>query len=359
MNKFRIGCICLVAALAPAALSANSACTGWTQVPSPNIGVNDNVLASVSANSASDIWAVGLIAPDTDPNLTNTLTQHYDGSAWSVVASPNAGTKANSLLAVTANSGLAWAVGYYIDSTHNTHSLIEAWNGSAWTIVKHPQPGAMDWLFGVSALSPTDIWAVGAQKNGAGLFQTLIEHFDGALWSVVPSPSPGATGNQLFGVHAISSNSVWAVGQQFGSRGPDQALTEHWDGSRWSAVPAAPQGAHSLLMYAVSGVSDASVWAAGDAQDDVQNPLTLVEQRLNGQWALRNASAGGNGEHFQGIAALSGNTVWAVGGAAPVTGAGLNTLIERHDSSGWVAEPSPSPGQANAGNSELAAILFT
>jgi len=353
--------IALTAALVltPAARAASPACVGWTQVTSPNMGHGDNVLTSVAANSSSDIWAVGQIVPDTDPNITNTLTQHYDGTAWSMVPSPNVGTKANALLSVTATGGLAWAVGYYFDSMRSPRSLIEAWNGTAWTVVTHPDPGTEDWLFGVSANSPTDIWAVGAQKVNTGPFQTLIEHFDGARWSVIPSPSPGTTGNQLFGVHAISSQSVWAVGQQFGDAGPDQALTEHWDGTRWSVVPAATSGDHSLLAYGVSAVSDASVWFAGDAQDNVQNPVTLAEQYLNSQWTLRNSANIGTGEnHFLGIAALSNDVVFSVGGAAPVTAAGINTLVERHDSSGWFEEPSPSPGQANAGNSELAGITI-
>jgi len=155
-----------------------------------NIGSGDNVLASVAANSPADIWAVGQIAPDAHPNLTNTLIQHYDGNVWSVVTSPNKGSKANALLRVTASSGMAWAAGYFIDDSHQPHSLIEAWNGSAWTIVEHPKPGLEDWLFGISATSPLDIWAVGTQKDSNGLFQTLIEHFDGAFWSVVPSPAP-------------------------------------------------------------------------------------------------------------------------------------------------------------------------
>jgi hypothetical protein len=121
----------LVFAALTAASSALAA-PACTQVTSPNIGTFDNVLAAVSANSASDIWAVGQRAPETNQNQTITLIQHFDGSMWSVVPSPNAGSLANALFSVSANSRSAWAVGYYLQDLATPRSLIEAWNGAAW-----------------------------------------------------------------------------------------------------------------------------------------------------------------------------------------------------------------------------------
>ena len=359
MNQLRLTLLMAAGAvLAPAAFAANAACNTWTQVSSPNLGTNDNVLAAVAANSATDIWAVGQIIPVSDPNITNTLIQHYDGTAWSVVASANVGKKANALLSVTATGGLAWASGYYIDNGHQSRGLIEAWDGSAWKIVGHPHTGIADYLFGISAISPSDIWAVGAYVDTAGIFQTLIEHFDGAVWSIVPSPSPGSTGNQLYGVHAIDSKNVWAVGQMFGTDGPDQGLIEHWDGTQWSVVPSAAYGDHSILLYGVTATAGGNVVAAGDAQNNLQNPLTLIEGTVNGKWALQKPVNAGTGEnHLYGIAALTPDSMWAVGTYAATTGAGLSTLIERHTSSGWVQETTPSPG-LQYGNSEVAGIAI-
>ena len=43
--------------------------------------------------------------------------------------------------------------------------------------------------------------------------QMLTEHWNGSNWSIVSSPSPGTyNGNELYGVAAISTNDVWAVG---------------------------------------------------------------------------------------------------------------------------------------------------
>src|SRR5262245_19296677 len=115
-------------------------CNGdWAVVESPNVGGEDNALASVAAGAADDIWTVGQFAPDENPNITRTLALHFDGTSWSVVATPNLGTRANALLAVTAQPGAAWAAGYDIGGDFLAHSLIEAWDGRGWRIVDHPQ----------------------------------------------------------------------------------------------------------------------------------------------------------------------------------------------------------------------------
>src|SRR5207247_2313765 len=73
------------------------------------------------------------------------------------------------------------------------------WDGSAWSIVATPN-APMDWsrLYGVAATSSNDVWAVGASQDVASVpGRTLIEHWDGSAWSIVPSPSPGAVVNEL------------------------------------------------------------------------------------------------------------------------------------------------------------------
>src|SRR5689334_15997413 len=82
--------------------TATSCGTDWSAVDSPNAESGDNSLASVSGASAADVWAVGQFAPDANPNITETLALHYDGTAWSLADTPNIGTHANALLGVTA-----------------------------------------------------------------------------------------------------------------------------------------------------------------------------------------------------------------------------------------------------------------
>src|SRR5439155_2801184 len=74
-------------------------------------------------------------------NALQTLTEHWDGSTWSIVPSPSQGTGHNYLrsVAVVGTSDI-WAVGYISFGT-TSQTLIEHWDGSSWSIVSNPNPG--------------------------------------------------------------------------------------------------------------------------------------------------------------------------------------------------------------------------
>src|SRR5205823_6465180 len=152
-------------------------------------------LYGVSAVSATNAWAVGY---DGDGGAPNNLIEHWNGSAWSVVASPTVGLGSIFYGVSAASPTDAWAVGIAADLT-----LIEHWDGSAWSVVASPNVGsAGSGLSGVSTLSGTDAWAVGSSITDTGGQETLIEHWDGSTWSVAASPSVSESSNQLFGVDA-------------------------------------------------------------------------------------------------------------------------------------------------------------
>ena len=113
----------------------------WMAVPSPDQGPVQYTLNGVASVSANDVWAVGDLLGSTGE--FQTLVEHWDGSAWSVVASPNQGTSSNYLYGVTAISASnVWAVGSYNGSVVQT--LVEHWNGSAWSVVSSPNIGTVD-----------------------------------------------------------------------------------------------------------------------------------------------------------------------------------------------------------------------
>src|SRR5205823_6086798 len=126
-----------------------------------------------------------------------------------------------------------WAVGQYSNSSSSSQTLTMHWNGTAWSVVSSPSPGIYDnELRDVTAVASNDVWAVG--DNGYGIYQTLIEHWNGSAWAVVPSPNVGTTSNYLYGVAAVSANDVWAVGYYGNFASLHQTLIEHWNGSTWS-----------------------------------------------------------------------------------------------------------------------------
>src|SRR5215212_9164186 len=100
----------------PAQGTPTPVCGGsWTVVTSPSPDFLDNALNGVSARTSNDVWAVGSAYEAN--GREGTLTEHWDGSAWTVIPSPNQGTitstnRLYSVTAVAAND--VWAVGYYV-----------------------------------------------------------------------------------------------------------------------------------------------------------------------------------------------------------------------------------------------------
>src|SRR5205823_1270424 len=122
-----------------------------------------------------------------------------------------------------------WAVGYaWGGSGASTATLTEHWNGTQWSVVPSPNVTTIDnYLHGVAVISANDVWAVGTSDDeGTNGFQTLVEHWNGTAWSVVSSPNPDL-GNRLYGVAAVSANYVWAVGD-YASGGIARTLVEHY-----------------------------------------------------------------------------------------------------------------------------------
>ena len=193
----------------------------WSVVPTPNANETGNVLTAISANSPSDIWAVGdQVAPNVP---VNTLALHFDGTMWSVVPTPSpvsgSGLDQNVLTSVRAVSADdVTAVGFTLDFIHQQElTLVEHWDGAAWTVMESPnvstESGAVNTLLGVSG-SANNLYAVGFYGNPAtaGQPQTLVEHFDGVSWSVVASPTRDLA-QHLNAVFSLpNSPNVWIVG---------------------------------------------------------------------------------------------------------------------------------------------------
>jgi hypothetical protein len=91
----------------------------WSIVPHPDPGAGFNVLPSVTALAANDVWAVGYYSNGKVPILT--LIEHWDGTSWSVVNSPNPSPVTDYLTAITRvpHTSQLWAVGFYAVGQYN------------------------------------------------------------------------------------------------------------------------------------------------------------------------------------------------------------------------------------------------
>ncbi|MBV8927805.1 MAG: hypothetical protein JO152_01600, partial [Mycobacteriaceae bacterium] len=248
-----------------------SAGTGWTVVTPP---ISAGVLTGSFALSDTDTWAVGY-------NGGDTVALHWNGTAWSSVPTPTPSGSApnwsfSSVAASSAND--AWAVGVQTAGTKIHHSLFEHWNGTAWSVVAGPDEGA---LHAVLDFSPANAWAFAD-------FSVL--HWDGTAWSVVPGALPAlavsADGpNDIWGIYrndqvahfngtswssttlsapkgtpvfqsvaALAPTDVWVAGSV--GNGP---ILEHFNGTAWQPVKL-PSSFSARGLNAITARSDSDVW---------------------------------------------------------------------------------------------------
>ena len=194
--------------------------TAWSTVTLPDPAFTPSSGNAISADSATDVWVVGSTISAAQSSVPEAL--HYDGTSWKVVAVPQPSQATGTLGAVTAISPAnAWAVGEDIGagSAIGGSTLIEHWNGSTWSVVASPTPGAYPSLVGVAARSASDVYAVGTNLpsvNG-GPEQAMILRWNGNAWSV---DSSGAFSGELFAAATFAgAANEWAVGVGGGNQG--------------------------------------------------------------------------------------------------------------------------------------------
>lgn len=323
---------------------AGSSCGKWTVVKSADGPSTNSQLNGVSASAADSVWAVGGYQSANDGPF-RTLTERWDGNAWTFVRSANDGAE-DTLYGVAAISPTdVWAVGYFMAQlTSPETALIEHWNGKKWSVVPSPLPGQLSWLFGSAAVSANDVWAAGYYYNSAGNSQTLIEHWDGKKWRIVPSPNPGLTDNQLHAFAVVSATDIWVVGVQSSDAGNSyQTLIERWDGTRWSVVPSPSPGSPYNDLQGVTAIGANDAWTVGSYSGGNFVDQTLAEHWDGKSWTVvATRDIGGAGNDLSDVAARAGTDVWAVG--SYFKSGVAQTLAERWDGKRWSIVPSPDPG---------------
>jgi hypothetical protein len=317
-----------------------SAAQGLRPVPSPNQPPGPNSLGGAWAWSAHDAWAVGTSAPAAN-GPTSTLAEHWDGHVWRLSPVVNPAPGPNVLTAVAGSSSTdVWAVGYRFDAFNNGRTLVEHWNGTGWAIVPSPNVGGSGFLFAVSVLGPDDAFAVGTfDSSPNGFPTTLVEHWDGFTWTIQPSPNTLSFINQFQGVVALSTSDVWAVG--FGADTESsfqEALVAHYDGTTWTRV-ATPGASYKELM-AVTATSSHDVWAVGT---QLPNPFGradgLVEHWDGTAWSV--VASPPVDATLTGVATASHTDAWAVGWSVVGTGPTRRSVAEHWDGSSWTSVPAP------------------
>jgi hypothetical protein len=193
--------------------------TAWTPTFVPVGGT----VFGASSDATDDVWAVGFSGLSTAQ--ASTFVTHFNGTVWQTVPSPNVGKSSafNGVVALAPDN--VWAVGSSGDvSDGPTLTLIEHYDGTEWSVVPSPNVGPnstfqSNRLFGITAVSPTDIWAFGSffAADGSGNQMTLLLHWNGTEWSIASSPNPTNQSfltDVLFAGVVPSPGNVWIVGTE-------------------------------------------------------------------------------------------------------------------------------------------------
>jgi hypothetical protein len=299
--------------------------TSWSVVPTATLPAGDGAsFGGVTALASDNVWAVGKLSGG---STTTPLIEHFNGTVWSVVASPTVSDGSlNAVSAITASN--IWAVG----TSFFGGNLTEHFNGTSWSVVSSPNPPGvdnlrLDSLTAVSGDSASDVWAVGRDQDGRNSTGPEILHFNGTAWSVVQgngvnNPIPNPTFDAQ-GITAVSPTNVWAVGniveQVQGGPSPEVAAIAHFNGKTWSIVtsPSIP----NTFLDAATAVSADDIWAVGGQEtirdQQVTSSKTLVEHFDGTSWSVvasaNSPTTAGTFNGLAGVTALADGTVVAVG----------------------------------------------
>src|SRR5215472_7891750 len=152
--------------------------SAWSIQPTPRLpGHQSGVLFGVSCAAPNACTAVGLSSMPS--GASRTLAEAWNGSAWSIQATPNVPSAANTYLSsVSCTSATACTASGYLRTRGRTAvSVAMGWNGSRWSIqhAVRPASAAASFLNGVSCTSAVDCTAVGDYTTGAPIQVALAE----------------------------------------------------------------------------------------------------------------------------------------------------------------------------------------
>ena len=335
---------------------------GASTVPPWSVAASANALSTQpnNLNGISCISSVECVAVGSYNNGTagQTLVEAWNGSTWTVASSPNTSpNQGNDLRGISCTSATnCVAVGSYYNGTAQ-QTLVEAWNGSTWSIEASPNtsPNQDNLLAAVSCVSSTHCVAVGSYYNGT-TDQTLIATWNGSNWSIASSPNAASpNGNDLYGVSCTSSTACVAVGFYHGTT--DQALVETWDGSKWTIASTpilSPAGDNYLNDVSCS--STTACVAVGHHFNGT-NDQTLIATLMGTTWSIAaspNTSPLQNNQ-LTGVSCTSPTDCVTVGSYS--NGTTTQTLIEIWDGTTWSVSASPNTS-ANQDN-VLASVSCT
>ena len=270
--------------------------SSWSIASSPS-PAGRPTLASVACFTASSCTAVGTKG-------ASTLVERWNGTKWAIVPSPSPpGALSSELRAVHCpTAAVCFAVGRgAFASGQSNRVFTERWNGSAWSLQASPARASVSPLQGVACASSTLCFAAGSYEPvGTPTTRAFLEQWSGTAWALRSIPVPaGSTASELNDVACVSTTFCVAAGDAtIGSR---KTLVEQWNGSSWTVVPFAVAGSLAGVACADTGHCTAVGTSGGK---------TLVEQWNGSSWTTASGAVPGS---LSSVSCADANDCMAVG----------------------------------------------
>jgi hypothetical protein len=343
--------------------------TTWSSLPVPlpaltppltvkSVNQGDALLDAVSCTSTDFCMAVG-----SDDGTDQTLTEVWDGTAWSAVSSPTpspttvspvlpvAPTPAGAIvphgspdktdpLSAVSCTGPTFCVAVgETEGQAGDQALVEQWNGAGWSIVLSPTPAppAPQVFEGVSCTSPAFCMAVGLTESvPSGDIAPLFEQWNGTSWSSPLNPSGNADDSQLLGVSCWGNSFCMADGYAKGSSGA-QDVIDQWDGTSWSAdpvaTPAAAEGGGlaglSCIGPSLCVATGVSLTQTGNGGPEGSPQIALWDGHTWGQASAPDPDPSTNESLLYSVSCVARQACMSVGFSADTASGDDTTLAER------------------------------
>lgn len=316
----------MLVALGLCLVSAQSALAWRTQKLAPA----DGGLLAVSCVSPTFCMAVGSVE---QAGQGTTLAEVYDGSAWSVVPTPNVpGATDNELLGVSCSSPTACTAVGFSQSLGVAQTLAEQWNGTLWSIQPTPLATASG-LAAVSCTSATACTAVG----GSGSFpdangSALAESWNGTAWSIEQVPQTGrGSAEALRGVSCVSSTGCTAVGEQYRrGHGFFSAVVLRWSGGAWSKELSYGSAYADYAFNAVTCRTARRCVAVGQTAVASGVEYGIWARSKDGHWSTPRSNIVADNQELDGLSCTAPGACIAVGGVHEA-----RAFAELWDGSSW------------------------
>ncbi|HEV2451668.1 MAG TPA: hypothetical protein VGS62_07060 [Streptosporangiaceae bacterium] len=309
--------------------------TAWTVQAAPSPAALNSSLNAVSCATSTSCMAVGYFQVAAN-DVVQPLAEHWNGSTWTIPpVSVPAGALGGGLLGVSCTSDTSCtATGYYVKPISNNrlvYALAERWDGSTWSIQATPSKPRSQ-LSGVSCTSDTSCTAVGNYEptppNGSQL--TLAEHWNGTTWTVQPTPNPANPVASLAAIACSSAATCTAVGKSISAVGVMQTLAEHWNGSTWvtqpTPNPTATQAGSLTGLWGVSCPTASSCTAAATFAPTSFTARAAAEYWNGSSWKIQATAQPAAGKHLAAVSCVSAHVCTAVGG---IFTQGTNRLLQQ------------------------------